>query len=168
MRSLLALALLGGTLAAQQPAPVRGFPADALVGQTKWENAARAVPNPDTVRVNIRLLSSFPHEAGTDRSRRVAETILARFKSFGLDAHIEQFEALMPRPMSRTLELVGPERYTAVLKEPALPEDSTSGQADQLPTFNAYSADGDVTGDLVYVNYGVRPITKSSTVWASA
>ena len=155
MYRLLTLVCLGGTLAAQQPAPVRGFPADALAAETRWENAARAVPNPDSVRVNIRLLSSFPHEAGTERSRRVAETILARFKSFGLDAHIEQFEALMPRPVSRTLELLGPERYTAVLKEPALPEDSTSGQTDQLPTFNAYSADGDVTADLVYVNYGV-------------
>ena len=157
MHRLFIFVCLGGTLAAQQPAPapVRGFPADALATQWKWETAARAVPNPDSVRVNIRLLSAVPHEAGTERSRHVAETILARFKSFGLDAHIEQFEALMPRPVSRTLELLGPERYTAVLKEPALPEDSTSGQPDQLPTFNAYSADGDVTGDLVYVNYGV-------------
>ena len=157
MRLLLVSVCLGSALAAQQPAPipVRGFPADALAAELKAENAARAVPNPDSVRVNIRLLSAVPHEAGTERSRHVAETILARFKSFGLDARIEQFEALMPRPVSRTLELVGPEHYVATLKEPALGEDSTSGQTDQLPTFNAYSADGDVTGDLVYVNYGV-------------
>jgi N-acetylated-alpha-linked acidic dipeptidase len=154
-RFLLGLALCAAPLAAQQPTPVRGFPADALAAELRVENAARAVPNPDSVRVNIRLLSAVPHEAGTERSRHVAETILARFKSFGLDAHIEPFEALMPRPVSRLLELVGPEHYTATLREPALAEDSTSGQSDQLPTFNAYSADGDVTGDLVYVNYGV-------------
>ena len=154
-RFLLGLALCAAPLAAQQPTPVRGFPADALATELRVENAARAVPNPDSVRVNIRLLSAVPHEAGTERSRHVAETILARFKSFGLDAHIEPFEALMPRPVSRLLELVGPEHYTATLREPALAEDSTSGQPDQLPTFNAYSADGDVTGDLVYVNYGV-------------
>ena len=153
-RVLVGLLLGAGTAAAQQPA-IRGFPADALATEAALEARARAVPDPDTVRVNIRLLSSFPHEAGTERSRRVAETILARFKSFGLDAHIEELEALMPRPVSRVLELVGPERFTATLKEPALPEDSTSGQTDQLPTFNAYSPDGDVTGDLVYVNYGV-------------
>jgi N-acetylated-alpha-linked acidic dipeptidase len=62
----------------------------------------------------------------------------------------------MPRPVTRTLELLAPERFTASLAEPALQEDPTSGQADQLPTYNAYSADGDVTAELVYVNYG-RP-----------
>lgn len=153
-RFLLILTCSAGTAAAQQPA-IRGFPADALSVEARLEAQARAVPNRDSVRVNIRLLSAVPHEAGTERSRHVAETILARFQSFGLDAHIEQFEALMPRPVSRVLELVGPDRYTALLKEPALPEDSTSGQTDQLPTFNAYSADGDVTAELVYVNYGV-------------
>ena len=156
MRLLLAFgALCAGALRAQQPLPIRGFPSDALATELRIETAARAVPSPDTIRSAIRRFSAVPHEAGTERSRRVAEAILARFRSWGLDAHIEEFEALMPRPVSRTLELVSPEHYTAVLKEPALAQDSTSGQADQLPTFNAYSPDGDVTGDLVYVNYGV-------------
>jgi len=155
MRYLALGALCAGALQAQQPLPVRGFPADALAAEWRIETAARAVPSPDTVRATIRTLSAVPHDAGTERSHRVAETILARFRSWGLDAHIEEFEALMPRPVARTLELVSPERYTATLKEPALAQDSTSGQADQLPTFNAYSPDGDVTGDLVYVNYGV-------------
>ena len=147
--------LCAGTLQAQQPLPIRGFPSDALAAQMRIESAARAVPSPDSLRVTIHRFSAVPHDAGTERSHQVAEAILARFRSWGLDAHIEQFEALMPRPVSRTLELLGPERYTAVLREPAIPEDSTSGQSDQLPTFNAYSPDGDVTGDLVYVNYGV-------------
>jgi N-acetylated-alpha-linked acidic dipeptidase len=80
--------------------------------------------------------------------------VLSQFKSSGLDARIEEFEALMPYPTERSLELVAPERYVAELKEPVVPEDPDSGDAGQLPTFNAYSADGDVTGDLVYVNYG--------------
>src|SRR5262249_33565751 len=63
--------------------------------------------------------------------------------------------ALMPYPSERVLELVGPERYTAKLKEPEVAVDKDSNDAGQLPTFNAYSADGDVTADLVYVNYGV-------------
>src|SRR5438093_10169136 len=48
-----------------------------------------------------------------------------------------------------------PARFRATLKEPAIPEDPDSGDANQLPTYNAYSIDGDVTGQLVYVNYGV-------------
>ena len=137
------------------PAGVRGFPQAVLADELARESALRAVPNADTLRALQMVLSAVPHEAGTERSHHVAETILARFRSFGLDARIEQFEALMPRPVSRSLELLAPEHYTAELREPPLPDDPTSGQSDQLPTFNAYSPDGDVTGDLVFVNYGV-------------
>src|SRR5688572_696750 len=103
----------------------------------------------------MRLLSAFPHEAGTERSRRVAELILAKFKSAGLDARIEVFEALMPRPLTRVVQLVGPDSVTATLRETQVAQDPTSGQSDQLPTYNAFSPDGDVTGELVYVNYGI-------------
>ncbi|MGA2382300.1 MAG: transferrin receptor-like dimerization domain-containing protein [Gemmatimonadales bacterium] len=135
--------------------PVRGFPPPLLADELAREASLRAVPNADTLRAQLIALSAVPHEAGTERSRHVAEAILARFRAFGLDASIEQFEALMPRPTSRSLELIGPDHYVAELKEPALGEDPTSGQSDQLPTFNAYSPDGDVTGDLVFVNYGI-------------
>jgi N-acetylated-alpha-linked acidic dipeptidase len=60
----------------------------------------------------------------------------------------------MPYPTERVVELVSPERYVAKLKEPAVEVDSDSTDAGQLPSFNAYSADGDVTEELVYVNYG--------------
>ena len=141
--------------APSDPPPVRGFPPPLLADELAREASLRAVPNADTLRAQLIALSAVPHEAGTERSHHVAEMILARFRSFGLDASIEQFEALMPRPTSRSLELIGPEHYAAELKEPALGEDPTSGQTDQLPTFNAYSPDGDVTGDLVFVNYGI-------------
>ncbi|HVE79729.1 MAG TPA: transferrin receptor-like dimerization domain-containing protein, partial [Gemmatimonadaceae bacterium] len=115
----------------------------------------RAVPSADSLRSLMRRLSEEPHEAGTDRSRRVAEAIVAYFRAAGLDARVERFEALMPRPVSRRLELVAPERYVARLAEPPVPGDKDSGDKDQLPTFNAYSADGDVTAPLVFVNYGI-------------
>ncbi|MGH7569920.1 MAG: transferrin receptor-like dimerization domain-containing protein [Gemmatimonadales bacterium] len=149
------LLLLAGALAAQSPAPIRGFPRDLLADQVRREETARAVPRADTLRARMRQLSAFPHEAGTERSRRVAESILARFRALGLEAQIEQFEALMPRLLARSLTLVGPGRYRAELVEPPLAQDPTTGQSDQLPTYNAYSADGNVTGELVYVNYGI-------------
>jgi N-acetylated-alpha-linked acidic dipeptidase len=158
LRRLCALLLFAAPLQAQQPqAPIRGFPNDQLAAQARREALARAVPSRDTLRALVRRMSAVPHEAGTERSRQVAEFILARFRAMGLNARIEQFEALMPRPVSRTLELLGAEPFTASLREPALAEDPTTGQADQLPTFNAYSPDGDVTAELVYVNYG-RPV----------
>ena len=152
------LTLAAAPLVAQTPTPpIRGFPASQLATQTRREAVARAVPSRDTLRALVRAMSAVPHEAGTERSRHVAELLLARFKAMGFDARIEQFDAWMPRPVSRTLEMVAPERYTAGLREPVLTQDPTTGQTtDQLPTFNAYSADGDVTAELVYVNYG-RP-----------
>src|SRR5690242_663199 len=78
------------------------------------------------------------------------------FRSWGFETRIEEFKVLFPTPKVRVLEMVGPTRYQAKLAEPAIPEDATSGQtAEQLPIYNAYSTDGDVTGDLVYVNFGV-------------
>jgi len=73
----------------------------------------------------------------------------------GLEARIDTSEALMPYPVSRRLEMVAPVMFVAQLKEPQIPEDKDSGDLNQLPTFNAYSADGDVTAELVYVNYGI-------------
>ena len=150
----LVLALVLVNQAAAQ-APIRGFPSASVADQHRREAQLHAVPSADSLRARMRLLSEEPHEAGTDRSLKVAEQILARFKSFGLDARIERFEALMPRPVDRRLELLGPERYVAKLRETPLPEDKDSGDAHQLPTYNAFSPDGDVTGEVVFVNYGL-------------
>nr|MDQ6903257.1 M28 family peptidase [Bacteroidota bacterium] len=77
------------------------------------------------------------------------------YKKWGWDASIETFHVLFPTPKTRMLEMISPTTYKAILKEPALEEDATSGQAGQLPTYNAYSADGDVTAEVVFVNYGL-------------
>ncbi|MEO8416637.1 MAG: transferrin receptor-like dimerization domain-containing protein, partial [Ginsengibacter sp.] len=81
--------------------------------------------------------------------------ILGLYKKWGWDAKIETFHVLFPTPKTRLLEMTFPTSYKALLKEPALKEDATSGQKDQLPTYNAWSADGDVTAELVFVNYGL-------------
>jgi N-acetylated-alpha-linked acidic dipeptidase len=109
------------------------------------------------IRENMRRLSARPHNVGSAYDKDNAEWILARFKEWGFDAHIESFDVLFPTPKERILELVAPTKFRARLQEPALSIDPTSNQtAEQLPTYNAYSADGDVTAPLVYVNYGNR------------
>ena len=104
---------------------------------------------------NIKKLSAKPHAIGSAGSKENAEYILSLYKKWGWDASIETFHVLFPTPKTRVLEMTNPSTYTALLKEPALAEDATSGQVDQLPTYNAWSADGDVTGELVFVNYGL-------------
>lgn len=103
----------------------------------------------------IKQLSSKPHSLGSKGSKEVAEEILRRYKAYGFDAHIETYTVLFPTPKTRVMEMTAPTTYKALLKEPALKEDATSGQEGQLPTYNAWSADGDVTAPLVFVNYGL-------------
>jgi N-acetylated-alpha-linked acidic dipeptidase len=92
---------------------------------------------------------------GSDADANNAKYILDKFKSWGYDAHIETFYVLFPTPKTRLLEMTGSKYFKASLAEKPLKEDETSGQKNQLPTYNAYSADGDVTAELVFVNYGV-------------
>ena len=82
--------------------------------------------------------------------------MVEQFESWGFEVRLDEYQVLYPTPRIRELELIEPTSYTAQLREPTLAEDETSGiEEDRLPTFNAYSADGDVTGELVYVNYGI-------------
>ena len=151
---LVALLLAPGLLSQSQPV-IRGFTPESSQAERDVEERLRAIPKPENLREHMQAIAAEPHAAGSPASRKVAEYILAQFKSYGLNASIEQFEALMPYPTERVLEMVGPERYTAQLKEPPVAADKDSSDEGQLPTFNAYSSDGDVTGALVYVNYGI-------------
>jgi N-acetylated-alpha-linked acidic dipeptidase len=153
--SLAAILLIPPAIHSQQQPGIRGFTSDGASAERVLERQFRAVPDPEKLREYMRAITDEPHHAGSPGSRKVAEYILAKFKSWGLDASIEQTEALLPFPTERSVELVAPERFVATLKEPPVPADKDSADEGQLPTFNAYSADGDVTADLVYVNYGI-------------
>ena len=148
------LLLLPTGLRTQEPPPIRGFIGTSAARERGLEQRLHAVPSPDNLREYMRTIAAEPHHAGGPGSRKVAEYVLAKFKAWGLEAEIEEFEALMPFPTERALELIGPERYVARLAEPPVEADGDSADAGQLPSFNAYSADGDVTAELVYVNYG--------------
>ena len=104
---------------------------------------------------NIKLLSSIPHHVGSAGGKFVADEIVKVFKAAGWDTKIETYQLMFPTPITRTLEMSGATNYKAKLKETPLKEDATSNQADQLPTYNCWSADGDVTANLVFVNYGL-------------
>jgi N-acetylated-alpha-linked acidic dipeptidase len=134
-----------------------GYSAESSRVERQWEEKLRAIPKPENLRAYMQRLSARPHHVGSAYDKDNAEWMLAKFKEFGLDAHIEQFDVLFPTPKERAVELVeGGPKFTAKLQEPALSEDPTSNQqSEQLPTYNAYSIDGDFTAPLVYVNYGI-------------
>ena len=136
--------------------PLQGFTRDSSATERQWETKFKAIPSPQNQRDYMEHLSAHPHNVGTVYDKQNAEWILAKYKEWGWDAHIEEFDVLFPTPKERVLEMVAPIKFVAKLKEPAVPGDPTSNQqSEQLPTYNAYSADGDVTAPLVYANYGL-------------
>ena len=141
----------------EHPAPLYGYSAANSTAERQWEQKFRAIPDPSVLRAHMQVLSARPHHVGSPYDKQNAEWILAHYKQWGWDAHIETFDVLFPTPKQRLVEMVAPTHFTATLQEPALAVDPTSNQqSEQLPTYNAYSGDGDVTGPLVYVNYGLR------------
>ncbi|MBC7843195.1 MAG: M28 family peptidase [Gemmatimonadaceae bacterium] len=151
-----ALLLLPGFSPRFDDPPMRGFTTASAKIQREWEAKFRALPEPARMREAMRRLAARPHHLGSPYGKDNAEWLRAQFESYGWDARIERFDVLFPTPRVRVLELVAPTRFTARLEEPILREDpSTNQRAEQLPTYNAYSGDGDVTAPLVYVNYGV-------------
>jgi N-acetylated-alpha-linked acidic dipeptidase len=141
---------------AAEAAPLRGYSVDASRVQQEWEAKFRALPDTAALKSYMERLAARPHHVGSPYDKDNAEWIAGKAKEWGLDATIETFDVLFPTPKERSLEMIEPTRYVAKIAEPAVSVDSTSNQkSEQLPTYNAYSIDGDVTGPLVYVNYGV-------------
>lgn len=152
--------LIASTVLAQQSStsdrPIFGFTAANAAKEHALESQFDSQLNRDNLRDWMKRLSARPHHLGSAYGRENAEFIASLLRSWGLDTKIEEFRVLFPTPKIRVVEMTAPERYTLKLFEPPLPQDATSGQSsEQLPVYNAYSIDGEVTGDLVYVNYGV-------------
>src|SRR2546423_507664 len=160
MRALFLSLVLSATSLALTPLTadpsLRGFFPQSVQAERDLETRFKAMPDPARMRGAMQRLSARPHHVGSPYDKENAEWILSEFKSYGWDAHIENFDVLFPTPIERVVELVAPTQFKASLQETALPADPTSNQqAEQLPSYNAYSVDGDVTGPLVFVNYGV-------------
>jgi N-acetylated-alpha-linked acidic dipeptidase len=138
-----------------QTKKITGFYEKNVDKQLNTESSFDKNLSADNIGATMKILSAKPHNISSPGSKANAEYLLNEFKSFGWDAQIETFHVLFPTPKIRVLEMTSPTSYKALLKEPALKEDPTSGQEGQLPTYNAFSADGDVTAELVFVNYGL-------------
>src|SRR5438876_3096485 len=152
----LALGAVAQSVPASQPRPLQGFLKEGADRQRALEKQFDSFLKKDEARDWMKRLSARPHHVRSPYGKENAYFIAGLFLSWGYDTEIERFDVLFPTPQTRILEMTAPERFTAKLEEPVLKEDATSGQkSEQLSTYNAYSINGDVTGQLVYVNYGV-------------
>jgi N-acetylated-alpha-linked acidic dipeptidase len=136
--------------------PLLGFTADASQRERQLESQFDGFLKTQDLHDWMKRMSARPHHVGSPYDKENADFIAGLLRSWGYDTAIEQFNVLFPTPKTRLVEMTAPERFTMKLNEPPVAGDATAGQQDeQLPTYNAYSIDGDVTGPLVYVNYGI-------------
>ncbi len=136
--------------------PVMGFAGGNAQAQRELEARFDANLKADNLRDWMKRLSARPHHLGSPYNKENADFIASLFRSWGYETKLEQFEVLFPTPKTRIVEMTAPEKFTLKLNEPEVAGDATSGQQnEQLPSYNAYSIDGDVTGPLVFVNYGI-------------
>jgi N-acetylated-alpha-linked acidic dipeptidase len=157
MRKLfIAFFLLAGLPGRSQTKTLSGFSESAVRQQLDLESTFDGYLRVANIDSGIRIMSAHPHHVGSPWDKANAEYLYNKFKSWGYDVQIETFYVPFPTPKERLLEMTGPVTFKATLAEKPLKEDATSGQtSEQLPTYNCWSPDGDVTGELVFVNYGI-------------
>jgi N-acetylated-alpha-linked acidic dipeptidase len=160
LSALIIAAMYCGLLAAANEAPgsgaMLGFSAAGALDEQVTERRFDADLNAAELREWMRSMSSAPNQVGSVHDKANAEFMLQKFREWGWDASIETFSVLYPTPRHVSLQLTAPRQFTAKLTEPAIKVDATSGStADALPPYNVYGADGDVSAELVYVNYGM-------------
>ncbi|HEX5353247.1 MAG TPA: transferrin receptor-like dimerization domain-containing protein [Rhodanobacteraceae bacterium] len=142
-------------MASGDSAGMLGFTDSGATQQRSLEKRFDSMLSASEMRGWLKRLSSEPNQVGSPHDKVNAEWMLAQFKQWGWDAHIEKFDVFYPTPKQELVELVAPTHFKAKLHEPPLKGDRTSSLSGALPPYNVYGADGDVTGELVYVNYGM-------------
>ncbi|MES1217728.1 MAG: hypothetical protein ABUT20_19640 [Bacteroidota bacterium] len=156
MRKLNLVLIFLLSIVATNAQKIMGFTDSDAAKQISWEKQFDAQLNPKSQDSWMQFLTSHPHHVGSPQDKMNAEYIADLFKQWGYQTEIATYYVLFPTPKFRSLELQGAKPYKAKLEESTLKEDKTSGQkTEQLPSYHAYSADGDVTADLVFVNRGI-------------
>ncbi|MGI4823685.1 MAG: M28 family metallopeptidase [Janthinobacterium lividum] len=153
---LLTCAVAPAQTAPTEPKPLLGFAPATAATEYQHESTFDAQLKADNLRQWMKRLAAHPHHVGSPYDKDNAEFMAGLLKSWGYDTRIDVSYVLFPTPKLRVLELVAPTPFTAGLTEKPVAEDATSNQtAEQLPTYNCFSKDGDVTAELVFVNYGI-------------
>lgn len=138
----------------QNEAPLRGFAPLRIADERALERKFLSIPDAAHAEANLRRLTSEPHSAGTEASHRVAGWLLEQYRSFGFDAEIVTYSAWIPLPREVKLELTAPARKPLASPEEQFPADPDTLDSHLPRASNAYSPSGEVTGEIVYVNYG--------------
>lgn len=144
-------------VSAQEPTPerLRGFSSAGATAELARERDFRAMPSAKAAEADFDVMTAEPHHAGSPYEIKLADYVADRFKEFGLDVSRYEYSILIPWPGERRIDIVAPEQVKLHVEEETIPGDKWAAMPGILPAYNAYSPSGDVTADIVYVNFGV-------------
>lgn len=141
-------------LRVQSTASLPGYAPANADAERRLEANAVALPSPANAGEYARALSREPHMSGTPAQARTRDYVVDRMRSWGLETSVRAYDVWMPHPTSVRVWRVSPEPRELKLAEGPVSVDSTS-TLPEVPPVNGYGGAGDVTGDVVYVNYGL-------------
>lgn len=150
---LLFVAILGAAGLQAQALP--GYTANAAERERNSEADVLNRPKPAAADAHSRFLSMQPHMSGTPAQARTRDYVISQMKSWGLETEVRSYKVWMPHPTSTRVWRIAPDPIELKLEEGPIAEDTTSVAYPQVIAFNGYGAAGDVSGDVVYVNYGL-------------
>jgi N-acetylated-alpha-linked acidic dipeptidase len=134
---------------------IRGFSATASAAEAARERDMKAAPSPRVAEADFDVMTAEPHHAGSPYEIKLADYVGDRFKEFGLEVTRYEYSVLLPWPGERRIDILGPDGITLQVEEEKLRGDQWADKPGILPAYNAYSPSGDVTGEIVYVNFGI-------------
>lgn len=152
LRLSLGLSLLAAPIGAQD---ITGFTRAQADRQRQLERAATSVPSPERAQAHSRALSAEPHVAGTPAQARTRDYVIDQMKAMGLETEVRQYEIWMPHPTSVRVWRVDGGGRELDLREGKVAGDLTLGSTGEVPPINGYAGSGDVSGEVVFVNYGL-------------
>ncbi|MER3317032.1 MAG: transferrin receptor-like dimerization domain-containing protein [Allomuricauda sp.] len=153
---LLSLLLLLGVIGVSAQDKIIGFSEKASQAQEKLEADYEKQLSSENLDQWMKLMVAEPHWVGTEYGEKNVKWMEKQFKSWGYKTKIDTYHVLFPYPKVRLLELTAPTQYTASLEAIPVEGDPYTAQGDKLlPSYNAFSTDGDVEAELVFVNYGI-------------
>ncbi len=146
-----------GSPAQAQQAMLTGFAERGTSHQLELEARFLELPSSDAFRRHLERITRDPHPLGSDANAAVADYLAETMSAAGLEVERYAYDVYAPLLYPDIdVALVRPIRLPLNTQEYVLDADPSSAHPDARPGWNAYSGSGDVTAEVVYVNYGTR------------
>jgi N-acetylated-alpha-linked acidic dipeptidase len=157
---LVAMAL-GAAGCGSHPAPASeprvriGYTRESSTRQADLEQRFQAGVTAQSISDLHRPLTERPHPAGSEATAALVKHLQSTLSGFGLDVSVHEYQALLSHPRSVSITLAAPTRREIRIAEPVIAEDPTSQHPELGGGWIAYSASGNASGQVVFVEYGL-------------